>query len=218
MRMVQWSRPLVGVALVGVMGLGLGERVAAQDATPVTDGSGVACTVEPRAVDELLQIWFDPAGTPIPATDMPTPVDTASDVPAGTPADDETATALTATMREVFACFDAGNVPGALALMSENAIRQFGPDFSDEAQDSVDEVRAIIEAQIAAAATPIPAGMTTVTVVSEAWDARTFDDGRAGAFFESEGDTVFAYFVQEDGTWLLDEFVDVLDDATPTAG
>jgi hypothetical protein len=60
--------------------------------------------------------------------------------------------------------------------------------------------------------------MVTATVVSDAWDARTFDDGRAGAFFESEGDTVFAYFVQDDGTWLLDEFVDILDDATPTAG
>jgi hypothetical protein len=218
MRLWRWSRPLVGIAFVGVLGLGLGERVAAQDATPAVGGAVISCVTEPRSIDEMLAVWFGPDGSPIATPQPQESFATAADIPQGTPADEETAAALTATMQEVFACFDEGNFPSAFALMTDHALSQFGPDVLSPEQDTPEEVRALLEAQIAAAATPGANEGMTMTVVSDASEARTFDDGRAGAIFESEGDTVFAYFVQEGDTWLLDDFIDILDDATPTAG
>src|SRR3712207_324981 len=91
--------------------------VAAQDATP---GAGAAqfpitpdpadCTVEPRSADELLALWYDPAGTPLAVPGTPTAEQATSvTIPLGPPADEATAAAVVAAASEVFACFAAGD-------------------------------------------------------------------------------------------------------------
>ena len=66
----------------------------------------------------------------------------------GAPADDQTVAAVTATIHEIFACFDAAQYARAFALMTDDAAREFGPDVSDPAEDTPEEVRTTLEAQI----------------------------------------------------------------------
>ena len=49
--------------------------------------------------------------------------------------------------------------------------------------------------------------------------ARTLDDGRVGAIWSFGGDRVFlVYQKQDDGKWLIDDAVDIIDTAgTPVA-
>jgi hypothetical protein len=143
-----------------------------------------------------------------------------ADLPQGPPADDATVAAITATIQEIFACFDAAQYARAFALMTDYAVSQFGPDVSNPDEDTPEEVRALLEAQIAGTPTAdeesTPSGEQTV--ISPARDARVMPDGRVGAIFESEGDAVFAVFQQSGDRWLLDEFIDIEEQGTPEAG
>jgi hypothetical protein len=195
--------------------------VAAQDGTPATDQTGtMLCTVDPASIDELLPLWFGESGTP-PA--MPTEqesVQSEAELPQGSPADEETAAALTTTFHEFIACFDAGQYARAFALATDNAIGAFGPDQSNPDEDTPEEVRAFLEAQLAGTPVSDDGGTPSdqPTVVSEARDARLLEDGRAGAVFESEGDVLFVIFAQEDDTWLVDALINVAEQGTPEAG
>lgn len=99
--------------------------------------------------------------------------------------------------------------------MTDHAIGQFGPDVSDPHENTPEKVRALLEAQVAA--TP-PAGSGTQTVISDAREARVLPDGRVGAIFEAEGDRIFAFFTRSGDRWLLDDFVDIVEQGTPAAG
>jgi hypothetical protein len=178
-----------------------------------------ACTAAPRPVDDLLGLWFGPTGTPLaPLTGQP-PAQSEGELPQGAPADDQTAAAVTATIHEVFACFDAAQYARAFALMTDDAARQFGPDVSDPAEDTPEEVRTTLEAQITGTPT---ANEETVpseerTVLSEARDTRMLADGRVGAIFKSGGFAIFAQFEQRGDRWLLDDFIPIIaPGATPT--
>jgi hypothetical protein len=192
--------------------------VVAQDASPAAgSASGSTCTVAPRSADELATLWFGAEGTPPAAPPGHPPAQSAADLPKGEPADEQTAAAVSATLHEVFACFDAGQYARAFALTTDNATMQFGPDLSDPSEDSPEEVVAHLEGQIAG--TPI-AGEETgqQTFISEPREARVLDDGRVGAIFESNGETIFALFEQRGDWWLLDDFIFVMGPgATPTS-
>ena len=220
MRGWPWSALLVSVVLGGSLGAAPTGYVAAQDASPAAGAMAEAtCTVEPRPLDELLGLWFGPTGTALAPPSGQPPVQSEGELPQGAPADDQTAAAVTATIHEIFACFDAAQYARAFALMTDDAARAFGPDVSDPAEDTPEEVRTTLEAQISGTPT---ANEETVpseerTVLSEARDARILADGRVGAIFESEGFALFAQFEQRGDRWLLDDFIPIIaPGATPT--
>ena len=211
-------RVLFGLlAALLVLPMSLLSVAAAQDATPAVADAGVACTVEPRPVDELLTLWFSPEGTPL-ATPEPAAVVPAGEaaLPQGEPADEETVAAVNGTLQQLAACFEANQFARAFALMTEDLVRQFGP----QAGETLEQARELLEAQIAAGAPAPPGPATTATEVPQLRDVRVLEDGRVGAVLEEENQTVFVIFEQVNGEWLIDEFLPVLAGAaesTPAA-
>ena len=203
---------LVALAVGGTLVLGSAGSGTAQDATPP---AAVACSVEPRPVDELVALWFDPQGTPL-ATPTPLPAHASlADLPPGEPVDAATEAAIEATMAQIFACFDADQFPRAFALMSDDAVRQFGPDLTNPDEDTADEVRANLEAQLAATPEPVPA--------ATGWSfdqARRLEDGRVGGVFTdvAAGQAEFVVFEQRGERWLLADIAEIQPDGTPAAG
>ena len=195
------SVPVVAVVAAAFVVLGAG-RAAAQDATPAAGpAAGIACTVEPRPVDELLAFWFGPEGTPL-ATPLPaSPVAAEAALPEGEPADEETVGAVNATLQELATCFETNQFARAFALMTDDLVRQFGP----QQGETLEQARDLLEAQLAV--TPVPG--VGVTAVPPLRDVRILDDGRAGAVLEEEGMAVFVLFERQDDRWLLDGFIDV---------
>lgn len=213
-----WRKIALSVVMSGLTGAGAITAVAAQEASPAADATADAqCTVAPRPVDELAVLWFGPEGAPLATPIGQHPVSSAAELPQGKPADEQTTAAVSATLHEVFACFDAGQYARAFALTTDNAAKQFGPDVSDPSEDSPEEVRALLEAQLAG--TPIAGeGAGQQMAISEARDARVLDDGRVGAIFEAEGEATFALFVKQGDRWLLDDFIFVMAaEATPSS-
>jgi hypothetical protein len=216
-RKIVWFGPVVGVAVVSSFVVGSVRSVAGQDVSPTSAAvGGVSCTTEPKPVDELIPLWFTPDGSPAATPVGSQPFESEADLPQGTPADEATVAAINATIQEIFACFDAGQYARGFALMTDHAISQFGPDVTNPDEDTPAEVRALLERQIAG--TPVAGEISEEpTVISEARDARVLSDGRVGAIFESQGDQVFAIFVKSGDRWLLDDFIDIIEQGTPTA-
>lgn len=179
----------------------------AQEASPVASPGASACTVEPRDPAELAALWFGPEGTPL-ATPLPPEAMTSRMLPTGQAADPATTAAIDATLRQLVACLDGGQYARGFALMTDNVVRQFGPDLNDPTEDTPEEVIALLQSQLAGTPTPGESngGMAAVTGLRE---ARVLDDGRAGAVWEVEGEEVFVLFRQTDGQWLVDDFVEI---------
>ena len=203
-RVVAVVAVLVALALLGPA------RALAQDATPAA-GVGEApdpqeCRVEAPSADALIALWFqeDEAGTPVVATPE-AEVATSVPAPLGEPADPETAESVTATVREVFACFNAGDFGRALALFSDDLAQQFGP----EPTATVEDVRAFLEQPAEPAPEEMRIRLVAVTDVS------VTDDGRVAAVVVSDDpetppeglETVVVYFAEEGGRWVADEIV-----------
>jgi hypothetical protein len=193
--------------------------VVAQEATPSTGSDVVACTVEPRDPGVLVGFYFDEQGTPL-ATPAPTSVATEADLPPGEPVAADTEAAVNAVLAEMFVCFDFGQYARGFALMTDDLARQTGPDVANPDEDSPEEVRALLENQLA---TPVPGGEEIAEGlaidIGSGRDLRTLDDGRVGGIWTFQGDGVFVVFAEEDGRWLADEIIDIADDAmagTPT--
>jgi hypothetical protein len=182
---------------------------AAQDATP---GPGAVdfpltpdpadCRVPPRAIDELLALWFGPGGTPAaapPAEEAPTAVT----LPVGTPADAATVASVVATVREVFACFAAGDFLRATALFTDDLARGFGPEPGTSEADA----RAFLEAP------PEPETAAERSEILAIADPTVLADGRVGAFVversADEGIHVTYVILERAGDrWLVDEVIE----------
>ena len=99
--------------------------VLAQDSTPEADGAEnprlVApseCVAEPRDYEDIAAILeLDGEGVPPPAMTQITP-------PLGEIADVATTISIKESAREVLACFNAGDIPRAAGLMTENGVRR----------------------------------------------------------------------------------------------
>lgn len=196
--------------------------IAAQEATPATTAGAGACVAEPRAVDELVGFYFDPQGTPV-ATPIPEPVVAAEEnLPTGEPVDAELEAELNAVLTEIFVCFEAGQYARAFGLMTENLARQTGPDITNPDEDTAEEVRALLEAQIAGTPMADEEQMEEGGMAAELGAGRDFrmlDDGRVGGIWTAQGASVFVVFAQQDGRWLADAFVGIEETAaagTPT--
>ena len=216
-------RSVIPACLLAVMLAGPIQALA-QEGTPEPDMVIPRCTAEPRDIDAMIALWFEPSGTPA-ATPAPAPA--IPDVDAlveGSPVDDATVAAITDTTLEWLSCVEvAGQYARGFSQVTDRLLAQFGPDFTDPTQDSPEEVRALLEGQLAA--TPVPGAelATTLPPVVGPRKPRLLDDGRVGAIWSFGGDRVFlVYQQQEDGRWLIDDAVDILDpvgtpEATPAA-
>ena len=99
--------------------------VLAQDSTPEADSTEnprlvnpSECVAEPRDYDDIAAILnLDGDGVPAPAMTQITP-------PLGEIADAKTTISIKQAARQVLACFNAGDIPRAAGLMTENGVRR----------------------------------------------------------------------------------------------
>ena len=192
---------------------------AAQKASPAPAPGAAGCTVEPRDVEELVGFYFDSQGTPL-ATPAAATVSSEAELPPGEPVDPEVEAALNATVAELIACFDAGQYARALALMTDDLARQTGPDVSNPDEDTPEEVRALLEAQLAGTPVVDEPGMDqgATTEVSQGRDIRALEGGRIGGIWTIEGFPGFFVFEEQDGRWLIDEVIEIVEDEAAMSG
>lgn len=182
----------------------------AQNATPpvgVEVAGAEACQVDPRPPDFILTLAGTPTANGIPPTASPTPFAS----PDGTPADDQTVEAITATMQEAVACFNAADLLRAFALFSDDYFRRLIP------EGPVGEA-------FTGFLTGAPAPVTQIGLHA-IQDVRMLADGRVGALVTlvdpdapspEEADRRFVVFVMVGDRWLIDEVIELETTGTPT--
>jgi len=184
----------------------------AEDATP----SATACTREARSADDLVAIWLDPNGTPI-ATPTPEIAPDAATLAGAPPVDANTQSAIDATVHGLVACANSGEFFRQLAYWSDRLVATSGPEPGTTEREIRDFIASTPEPitadQVAQAATIVSIG-----------DAVTLSDGRVVARVEVIDPTIqpsnrseLLFFVQDNGRWLVDGFLDVTSEATPAA-
>jgi ketosteroid isomerase-like protein len=206
--------------VLAVVGLTLSApSVARAQATP--EGEIVAaeeCTVEPVDVEAALNALaatpelgeassFDPEATATP--------------PTGEPADEETVAAIEETVRQFFACTNAGDQARVLALLSPELFISASGITADDLPDeeSIPELAEAAEAQLGEA-TPVAEDERTGLV--EIRDVVVLDDGRVAATVvgdgpDGESSPALFIFVEQDGVYLIDFFGELAEDGTPAA-
>jgi hypothetical protein len=162
----------------------------------------------------LLAIWFDAAGTPVAAPPPSTPAASAADLPTGSPAEPPDVVGMSAAAQEWIACINAGDFPRYFAMLTDDLVRQQGP----QPGDTRDSVRSLLEA--APEAMPEEDRLS----ISAAQDARSLPDGRFGALFtaddpDTESAELFILFERGEDRFLLDEIIEIGQaGGTPVAG
>src|SRR5215217_9699410 len=160
--------PLAALLLTG--------PVLAQEGTPEADGAEnprlVApseCVAEPRSYEDIATILdLEGEGAPAPALTQITP-------PLGEIADVETAISIKQTARQVLACFNAGDIPRAAGLMTENGVRRAYWGLTID-----EENRELARARIAAP--PEPRAEEALVRLITVTDVSLLPDGRVAAF------------------------------------
>ena len=206
MRWISMLALVVGVIVISVMAPGVTLVADAQDGmtaadlpvTPVPE----LCLVEPRPLAFFEQYVGTPEATPSDAgsdefegsLDAFTP-------PEGQPADPETVDAVVATAIEVVACFNAGDLPRAFALYSDNLIEDFAS-ADPLPQEEFDVM----------AATPAAAPEDQRSSILAVRDVVLLDDGRVGGFIDFEfedgyRETQYAVLTMEGDRWFVDEIL-----------
>jgi ketosteroid isomerase-like protein len=211
MRRVPIVGSLVAVAIAGIVVANPGFS-AAQAAGPLASPvvmDPAECKVEPRSVDELLDLVYAADGTqnPLPATPAA--------IPSGKPADAKTVEDITAVTREIYACDNAGDLLRVLSFMSDDAAQTFGTEPGLPREDA--------EAFLGATPEALPEE-ERITLVS-IHDVQVLDDGRVGAWVVEEDPAedgpseTFVIFVKVDDHYLVDVFIEPEDstEATPEA-
>ncbi len=169
------------------------------------------CVAEPRAADQIA-VLLGLAGEGIVPPALPTIT-----APLGQNLDSEQAVPVQEAAREILACFNAGDIARAAALMTDNGvIRTYWqltetPELRSTAQERIGTVTP----------RPEPAQIRLVTVT----DISLLPDGRAIAFVvindpaapQPGPETLLFYFKDQDGTWLLDDWVDFSIAAVPVS-
>jgi hypothetical protein len=184
--------------------------VFAQDGTPESDVTEnprlVApseCTGEPRAYEDVAAILdIEGAGVPAPAMTQITP-------PLGEIADIETSISIKEAARHVLACFNAGDIPRAAGLMTENGVKRAYWGLTIDQEN-----RELARTRIAAA--PEPRAEEALVRLITVTDVSTLPDGRIAAFVvlnepllpPAGPETLLFVFANQDGQWLVDDWID----------
>jgi hypothetical protein len=208
-----WSclgrKPSVPVFAI-LLSLAAFEFAAAQAATPTAYPVAPDprdCVVDPATVEEIGVIL----GTPVAeATDSGTPF-----VPAaGEPADAETSAAVIATLRQVFACANAGDPLRVASLFTDDFVRNF---FGGVPREDLLDFLAV---------PPQPLSEDQKRIIVRFGEVHLLPDGRAGVLIVLDEpddprteEPDFAILERVEGRWLVDELLEEGGAAvTPTTG
>jgi hypothetical protein len=169
------------------------------------------CVAEPRSADEIAGL-LGLSGEGVTPPALPTIT-----APLGENLESGEAVSVKEAVREVLACFNAGDISRASALMTDNGVIRTYWQLTE-----TPELRETAQARIGTA-TPRPdlAMIRLVTVT----DVSLLPDGRASAFVvindpaapQVGPETLLFYFVNQDGRWLLDDWVDFSIAAIPAS-
>ncbi|MFN8594037.1 MAG: hypothetical protein U0031_21495 [Thermomicrobiales bacterium] len=189
------------VIFLGLAALAISLHVQGSAAKPATPAplpvapSPKECVVAPRPIERVAAILATPVASPAGAT--PVPSATAS----GEPADEQTSLAVTDTLRQVFACTNAGDYLGVYSLFSDRFLREF---FAGT------PLTAEVAAFLSAPPQPLPAEQQRI--IRALGPVYLLPDGRAQIRIildepddprTEEPDDVF--LIEQEGRWLVDE-------------
>lgn len=172
------------------------DAVTAQIATPAAypgapDPS--ECIVVPAAIEEIEAIVGIPAAGPVgtPASFV---------IPDGEPADAETSAEVVATLRQVFACANAGDLLRVASLYTDDFVRDF---FDGVPREDLLEFLAV---------PPQPLPEDQQRIIIRFGEIQLLPDGRAGVVIvldEPEDPRTeepdYAILERAEGRWLVDE-------------
>jgi hypothetical protein len=177
----------------------------------------MACTAEPRDLDEILVLLFDPSGAPVATPAMAEPSASDAALPEGERADDATIAAIADTTRHWVYCIEvAGQYARGFSFVTADLLAQFGPDVTNPAQDTPEEVRAALEAQLLGTPVAGEASGSRMPQLAGPRKERILEDGRGAAIWSFGGDKVFFVYELVDDRWLIDEAIDIIEvAATP---
>jgi hypothetical protein len=162
------------------------------------------CTVQPRPGDEIANILQLTGSTAIPEPERIT-----ISPPLGQIADPATTISIKETARQVLACFNAGDIPRAAALMTDNGIKRayWGLTINPESRKAASDL---------IAGTPVPRQTDVLVRLIAVTDTSFLPDGRVAAFVilnepllpPAGPETLLFIFKNVDGHWLVDDWVD----------
>lgn len=184
--------------------------VLAQDGSPTPSDeenprlvAAEECVIDPRAYEEIAAILsLDGEGVPQPPYMQITP-------PLGDVVDLDTDIAIKEATRHILACFNAGDVPRAAALMTDAGVQRSYWGLTIDQEN-----RELARTRLAAA--PEPRAEEFFIRLITVTDASMMPDGRIAAFVvinepllpPAGPETLLFIFANQDGQWLLDDFID----------
>jgi hypothetical protein len=198
--------PVLALLLSLTFANSTGAQTATPAAYPVAPDPS-ECVVEPAPVEEIAAIL----GTPVAG-----PADSATPFapPAGEPADAETSAEVIATLRQVFACANAGDALRVSSLYTNDFVRNFfGGVPLEELLDF-----------LAMPAQPLPEDQKRIII--RFGEVQLLPDGRAGVVIVLDEpqdprteEPDYAILERVEGRWLVDElYEDGGVAATPATG
>jgi hypothetical protein len=208
--MNRWWRAL---AIVPIAAMLLSGPVMAQESTPESGESESPRLVapeecanqvsEPRPYEEVATILnLDGEGVSEPAM-------TQISAPLGEVAPSETAIGIEEVARTILACFNAGDILRAAALMTDDGVTRayWGLTIDQENRElAIERLQA----------SPEPRAEEFLTRLMTVTDVSTLPDGRVVAFVvfnepllpPGGPETLLFVFENEDGQWLVDDWID----------
>lgn len=203
--MFSWNARAAALGAALLLASGGGSTLA--QVTPPPAELDVPAPEECRVAPRELPLFPEGVGQLTPATPRPLPAEPAPPfaLPEGAPADPETVTEITATVREALACRNANDFPRAYALFTQEMLVAL---FGGPATIDPEIVAAIEEAPGSLLPSPLPPRQRiALTAVS---GAVLLPDGRVAAIVDTRGARLAfrdALFFEEDpatGRWLID--------------
>ncbi len=163
-----------------------------------------ACTVEPRALESFLALLGTPEADQVAEDGAQETEEPVVSVPVGRPVDRKVRDAIAATVHELYACFNAGDVRRAFALVSDTYLR----DLTVEQSLTPADVGFFM-------AEPAPVPIESRTTLLAITDVSVLPGGRVGAFVVAAQplagtETVYTIFYQQNGQWVVDEIIEFL--------
>ena len=208
-------RSVIALILALVAAVAVGQPlVNAQRSSDWSEWTGVPgpeeCVIDPVETDSFVQDLIAAAATPV-AEDVPLMVESIDELPAGdTPSDEEAEGALT-TVRELFACVNAGKLGSVLALFTPNALATLlfgvaGIDAASMAEEEIAATVALFAAFLESSATAMEADQQAR--IGEIQDVRKLPDGRiliviSGSAIDTDA-VGYAILREVGDRWLVD--------------